>query len=631
MGAVLAIGTLLGLAGSVSVYGKRKFEEALPVAASGMIFCLYMFALFHHLALGVWILLVGGVAALAATAVGMIISRNEKPWSQMFTPGFAAFLLVALWVLISCRGFFATQWDDFSHWQLVVKNMMLLDDLPASYTEATVTYRSYLPGSSLFAYFFTKLSGIFNEGDVQRSVNILIFCFLLPLMRTQDWRHWKSALGMALALFMLPLAFEQRAYQIAYVDVALGCMVLFVLCEWFLRPHDRYSIVAVAATIMLLTLVKDSGFPLALFLIVLMTIDCVCCQQKQNGMKQIRMVICFAALCFLVKGSWSLYLRIMEVPQKWSFSSPGLMTCIRAFLGKGNGYQREALNNFISALFDPNRLEIGHVIQPSLLGLMGLFAVIAQYLLAQYESAQQFRRCRFAVKGLLVGLCIWSAALLSLYLFVMKDWEARSLSSYSRYLSTFLLPISGFLIALADHTLRERWQKKGMSLSLAVVMCLLILVNPQWIERATVHAAARNQEAYQKREAYFAPQDELNKLLPSETRIFVVSIGDDGFDYWYNAYELTPYPIQTYDEGWWIVGEKDPEYWHEMNFAHEHTVESWSEVLRSGNYTHVYLFRTNEKFCSAFGEMFEDAAQIADRKLFTISEDGERISLSALE
>jgi len=72
--------------------------------------------------------------------------------------------------------------------------MYIFSALPSGMAEATVTYTDYPPASTLFSWFWTQLSGVFNEGDSQRALNMMMLCFLLPAMKEQEWKHLGKAL-----------------------------------------------------------------------------------------------------------------------------------------------------------------------------------------------------------------------------------------------------------------------------------------------------------------------------------------------------------------------------------------------------------------------------------------------------
>lgn len=171
-------------------------------------------------------------------------------------------LAAFVWALLSFRAHMLYEPDEFSHWGTVLRNMMHFDAIPAGVKEANITYTDYPPATTLFAYFWTRLSGGFNEGDPQRAMNIMILAFLLPAMRAQRWKRWGSALCMACALFVLPTLFNSGAYYTIYADVVLGCVFFHALYAWFFTPRDRGGVLLTGGSLFLLPLIKEAGWGL---------------------------------------------------------------------------------------------------------------------------------------------------------------------------------------------------------------------------------------------------------------------------------------------------------------------------------------------------------------------------------
>lgn len=630
MSVILAMGTLFSFALWAAVHGKQKLEEQLPFAVTAMIVILYLFALLNQLLIGVYALLLLALSLFVAAVFKLLRCRSEKLWHFILTPGTLCFMLVCLWLLFAYRSFSAIVWDDFSHWQLVVKNMMIFDALPSSIAQATVEYRSYPPGTSLFAYFWTRMAGVFNEGDVQRANCMLMMCFLLPLMRNQDWKHWKSALGMFAVLFLLPLAFNDEVYYCAYVDILLGCLMLHALSVWFFCPRGKQAMLSIGAALVMLPLTKDSGFGLALIVLGIIAVDLFFCGGKKKDPSSFLTLAIFAACCVASKLSWSCYLTLQKVQEKWNYDRLTLSQLWNVLMGGGEGYQQEVLYHFIEAFVDPVRLELGYLIHPSLLGMMVGFGVIAQILIAQHQDPKCRKRYYTVAHGLIVGLLIYTFTLLLLYLFTFKDYEARSLVSFERYLSSYLFAIYGFLIALGDHCLTKRWQEKGISVSLAMLLCLFLLVNPAFAIRDTLHAAQRNEKNYQERMQWFVPSNVLERLCAQTDLVYVITNDDSGISFLHTAYDFAPVKTQSYEQGWWVVTELQPDYWQQKYHAKCWTADEWSRVLLEGGYTHVYLDKIQDDFGEMYGKLFAEAGKVEEDRLFKVIQQDSGVKLVAV-
>ncbi len=257
---------------ALALVSRKRLEEQLPIAVTCTIMTLYAFGAVGKLAWGIY-----AVGAGTLGAAIFLLYRLPKVWKEalrlLITPATAVLMLIFVWLFICFRRHTAYVWDDFSHWMLAVKNMVYLDAIPSFEQQAAISYTSYPPGATLFGYFWTKLSGGFNEGDPQRAMNLLILSFLLPMMRTQDWRGWLKSLCMAASLFVLPLVYNQAGYSCIYVDTLMGCVMLHAIGTWFASRHDAHDCISIGCALVLLPLLKTSGLFFAVLCLAIMGVD----------------------------------------------------------------------------------------------------------------------------------------------------------------------------------------------------------------------------------------------------------------------------------------------------------------------------------------------------------------------
>ena len=50
--------------------------------------------------------------------------------------------------------------------------------------------------------------------------------------------------------------------------------------------------------------------------------------------------------------------------------------------------------------------------------------------------------------------------------------------------------------------------------------------------------------------------------------------------------------------------------------------ETWRSLVYASDYTHLYIYRADERFVSDFGACFEDPSGIGDDTLFRIDRSG---------
>lgn len=621
-------GILFAFAGCTAMITRKRFEEQLPLAVGLVVSVLYGFALFGQLQAGAYVVLGAAAAALAGQAVLLIRDRARKPWRQIITPGCMAFFLIALWLLISFRGYMFWEWDDFSHWGLAVKNMYIFTALPSGMAEATVTYTDYPPATTLFSWFWTQLSGVFNEGDAQRALNMMTLCFLLPAMKDQEWKHPGKALCMSALLFMLPLALDISIYRGLQVDGLLGCMILYALYAWFLCDHDRFLLMNIGCTLFLLPLVKEMGVAFAAVVLLFAAADHFV-HTNRSWKNTLKLVVLLAIPIALGKLSWDWYLKVHQVGQVWDKSVISLTGFIDVLLGRGMVYQQEVLRRFPEAFFSAERWHPGHILKISYAMWIILTAVGQKWIVSRCCDDQQKKRLRLGFRLLLAGMIVYLAALFVMYLFMFRSDEARKMISFDRYLSSYLLPMIGMTFLTATKVWVCPAEKGNLHAPLCILVCLFLVINPLLVVQETVLGCDQNTANYEKRMDELLPENVVSHLDSETDRVYIVACGDDGFQYYLDAYQLTPVHIQEGMWTTWPVAEKT-DLWTEKP-AIEYAPSEWAQALLDGSFTHVYLDTIDERFVNDYSSLFEAPQAIQSAQLYHVEAHGDGVKLAAVQ
>ena len=159
--------------------------------------------------------------AAAQSAVVLLFALREYG-DEFFSSKYVVFLFVlALIVLL----FFLTRpmtfWerDEFSHWGTFIREVSIKNGLPGS--EFCTSFPHYIPGITLFEYFFTRMLG-YSEGHAYFAYLFLILTMITPVFVQAGKDIFANILyflAMIIMLFILPLKFISL-----YVDAPLGLL-----------------------------------------------------------------------------------------------------------------------------------------------------------------------------------------------------------------------------------------------------------------------------------------------------------------------------------------------------------------------------------------------------------------------
>ena len=216
-----------------------------------------------------------------------------------------------------------------------------------------------------------------------------------------------------------------------------------------------------------------------------------------------------------------------------------------------------------------------------------------------------------------------------MYLFLFRPDEATRLISMDRYLPSFLLPMIGWTVLTAS-TVREKKAVQGDShAAYAVLLGMLLVVNPVFIAQDTVLAYEVNTAAYEMRMNELISEKVISQVNSDTDKIYFVACNDEGYQHYMGAYQFSPVPVQRGRWSSWPVCKKE-EVWYEK-WAVEYSPQQWSQVLLDGGFTHVYLDTVDERFAQDYASLFEEGTAAQSGVLYRVEADGDCVKLISLQ
>ena len=95
------------------------------------------------------------VAGLILAVYYLITEKKEFPVAYL-NEGFIFLFGTTCLCMIALKGSIFIHYDNFSHWALVVKNMLQTNRFP-NFEDAVIDFQAYPLGSSIYIFYFTKL------------------------------------------------------------------------------------------------------------------------------------------------------------------------------------------------------------------------------------------------------------------------------------------------------------------------------------------------------------------------------------------------------------------------------------------------------------------------------------------
>lgn len=281
LGALVFVGALTGFA----AFFHRKFNvapEALPlVCTATMTILVFLFGVVGLLQLGVYLVIAIGVLLLAwhvyLSAVGRYRMRDLFCPGTVFFLGLCAVLVFRLWSITY------THYDNFSHWGLIVQEMVELDSLPHQNT--LVMFDTYPPGSACFIYLFCKLAG-YTEGIALIAQGVLVSAALTPLFIGK--RKFGAAVPALLIGCVALLAFLRYDNGSLHIDNLLVdglqgfCCAAALILAWDAADEPTKLEVSLIPVLALMVLLKFNGL---VFFVLILVATAILLRKKRCSMQ----------------------------------------------------------------------------------------------------------------------------------------------------------------------------------------------------------------------------------------------------------------------------------------------------------------------------------------------------------
>jgi hypothetical protein len=475
---------------SITVLANKPIKLLLPLFFYGVALILYGFALINQLKFGFWFILLAPLIIFAFTILRKNLFTNPdcqptttvtqvrcnlvqiktQLQSKFLTPTLPIFIF--LYIIIVCLNYNRTftNWDDFSHWGPMIKEMVRLDylyDVPKS---LSVMHQDYPPILQIFEFFLCKLTGSFNEAACFIAVQTFT---LAPLISAIDikptrFRLIKLLLSLTTIIILPTITREALFYQTTLQDFPQAIIGGFA-CYQLLRSTFALN----AYTHSSLNFLKWLNFILTLCVIILI---------KPTGFFFYGLCVLIAICVFVHKFRLSSLTKLR--PKIFLFSIVTLILPLLTYLSwqirvahYGNGgqgtwrlteilniltrnvapWQNETSSNYLKAIFNLMVTKFtlpipfaGTIELPvSYFGMFALCVLLTLMLSYFFLNKTQVIELLLTV---ILATVAWGTFMWISYQSQFSEGEAIRLASFDRYMPPiFTAILTIFALFLIDH------------------------------------------------------------------------------------------------------------------------------------------------------------------------------------
>jgi len=405
-------------------------------------------------------------AALTLYLLGLVLfacavwyERTDlvKPYCN-FGFGYLALSLLAVLVMVKDSVFYYG--DDFSHWAMVVKQILSADRIP-NFKDTLINFQHYPLGTALYVYYFCKMAGN-TEGLQMFAQASIMIAALLPLYAFAKKQGILTAFIVVLTAMFLQYNIGLYSMMVDSVLPLVGtAAILYVIWLFDAAPahirESRTAIWLVAPLAAWASQIKNSGMLFAALAGVAMVLYLV----KDRGR-----ILQKIAACIVPLGFFFLWDRHCTNSFLWAAQTKHAMTAmnyIRTFSAK-------SAEHISSIVFSASRYAFT---REGLLWIVLWLAVLGGITFAWAKH----RKKLYGGLALCVSVAyvVYTGGVIAMYLFSMPIEEALVLGCIERYLRTIDIAVYVLLSAYAV-VLVSDMRKMSAANCIAIVLTLLCVV-----------------------------------------------------------------------------------------------------------------------------------------------------------
>lgn len=379
-------------------------------------------------------------------------------------------LLILLWFLsLHMR---VTNFDDFHSWAITPKDMFYVDGLPTGGMASTF-YRDYFPTVYIMDFLIFKVLGRFTESAM------FFVLWALMLVSLTEFLHYReddakiSYICRVAAGIMLPFLVSFQFLHCLGTDILATTIFGSALVNIMEKPKngnkDEFQYIRIILTVTILGMMKTTSLILSMVCIGVYFVRC-------TDFKRLRSWLEFGLLSIITGMFWLSWKIFCRLRGNTTYLSDNLEKNLSSGHSGLPVYAMSTAKEFVLKLFTYGLNDGPAGLSAAVILL--IFVVSFLIYLRRTGSAKEDRR---ALAVIIMGMVGYLLVMLYVYLFVFEEWEALSLSSYDRYISTYF----GAMMYLALYLIL-RTGLKPLWLGPAFILVLASTVNYGYIARTLI-------------------------------------------------------------------------------------------------------------------------------------------------
>lgn len=643
------------LSSAWSVFFRKRFSDSLaPALMLHMIIVMLCGMVFHKLSVGIY----GGMVLFAAILVWCLKKEQldlKELIQTLWDGGVFLFFVLYLFSFFFNYGKRFIGWDEFGHWGMFLKESLRLDMLYAE-SPLPIFHQDYVPATTLFEVVWCRLSGRFHEADAYRAIQMVMFAMMLPMFERFSpempgsaapagiWQNlrWACAgrgrqLAAVFFVLLLPLLFRAgtKFYHTICIDFFLGVVIFYCAMEaWREHGNAWYQALVLALGFATLLLTKQTGIILLPLVFALYFAMQVLPGVRSSGARRTNSFFAMACAVAVPVLLWYLFAAFAEahIPSHCAATETGALcqgtgSNMQSYSGLRSGLALEALKSaknssierlrefqetFVNGVFFARNILFHGAFVPVVM----VIALLVFALAYAREDAVQRRRIRVAGYFIVLAALAYIVQMYLLYAVAFPVHAYLRLSSYERYMSTFVM--AAMLLALYAYYDSGAWKKHltGCYATLVLTFSYLLLFHVTSFSQALPGSLTHDRR---KVAAWEYAATRIMEVTPEHAKIYIIKREKEGSPFKVAlAFYASPRTVHTGNIG------------PSINPKTKNSVDLSPEQLHNmlKNFEYLYFETLDDKFIDKYSVIFGRPELLRSDTLYKItSSEGGVISL----
>lgn len=494
------------------------FLPGLTIALQTTI--LFAGGLLNLLPESMWLLYIAGF-------VGVIFSVSQDRGISFLKvymdAGFAFLAIVMCVMLMFVRGKIFADYDNFSHWAMVVKRMLEVNRYP-NFEDTTIMFQEYPLGSATYIYYFSRLI------STSESIQMLAQIYMM-------------------AASIVPVFVASRKNKTAALLVALSATNLFFVYNVTvtnLLVDTLLPLVAMSGLLYSSIYCKKGNRPIEIFFAAFYMIQLI--QIKNSGVFYIIMICVWILINARRDGSIRARIACMAMP----FGSLVLWQkhCQYVFAAAMTSKHAMTIENYTSVFNEKTPEDIKEICLQMLrfsitwkdVWITFAIALLIGALIFIYEKSGIIEYTKMMIFSIAMYIT-YQLGMLAMYLFSMPGKEATDLAGNTRYTKTVLIAVL-YLTLLAAVRLISRADIKKLSQGVIAIVLFASYFGHMYLCMGSIKTFIQYTDYVEEREWIELARADY-EVPNNESYCILIPEDDAGYAYYLGKYIFQSNAVST--------------------------------------------------------------------------------------